>query len=406
MARCSTKTGLPLDTWAAILGISPWEFNQMSFPVPKSAQCKDSIYQFPWQRDHLGREEIGEAIASAEKMLADELLYWPYPRHFVGEVQQYTRPHQRELFGFAGDPRGNWKTVPLDWKKIIKGGVFNRVAVGSTIPAGDITKLDLDGDGIFESFSATLNDSAIADITDPYELGLYFTDNFRHGEQISETWRVRPLTITISGTIATFTGHRTLLVNPQKEFAVAATPLDPADDTNYVNELDCYRVFTDDTATAAQPYQGVAEWKTVPGCTTNCTFEVAPLCLGEHNNDQGRVFASFGEVSAWPFRDREPDRVSVNYCAGLALQGGTIEPEMAKIITYLSVSLLANEKCGCDRANRILDKWRKPITKFTDNNGAGAEAYTINNTNFPMTAGGEYAWQRVRRMKDIEVVSL
>ena len=65
MARCSIETGLPLDTWAAILGISPWEFNQCRFPVTKSAQCSDVVYQFPWQHDHLSREEIGEAIADA-----------------------------------------------------------------------------------------------------------------------------------------------------------------------------------------------------------------------------------------------------------------------------------------------------------------------------------------------------
>lgn len=407
MARCSTKTGLPLDTWATILGISPWEFNQCSFPVRKAAQCSDSLYQFPWQHDHLSREEIGEAIAAAEKMLADELLYWPYPRHFVGEVQQYTRPHQRELYGFAGDPRGNWKTVQLNWKKIISGGVFNRTSIGS-IAAGAITKLDLDSDSIFESFSAAITDAAIADITDPNELALYFTSAFRHGEAISETWRVRPVTVTISGTTATFTGHRTLLVNPQKEFAVGATPFDPALDATYVDALECWRVFNDDTATAALPYQGVAEWKTIPGCTMNCTFEVAPLCLGEHNNDQGRVFASFGEVALWPFSDREPDRVNVNYLAGLALQDGQVEPEMAKVITYLSVSLLANEKCGCDRSNRILDKWRKPILRFEDNTTSegGAQAFTFNKTPFPMTVGGQYAWSRVRRNRDLEVVSL
>lgn len=406
MARASTVTGLPIDTWGAILGFSPWELNNCKFPLAKSAQCSDVTYQFPWQHDHLSREEIAEAIANAEKMLADELLYWLFPKYFVGEVQQYTRPHQRELFGFAGDPRGNWKTVQLNWKKIVSGGAFNRTVIG-TILAAAITFLDEDGDGIFETFQATITDAVIGNITHPYELVLYFPAQFRHGEDIGETWRVRPITVSISGNTATFRGHRTLLVNPQKEFGVSASPFDPALAATYVDELECARIFTDDTATAALPYQGVAEWKTIPGCTTDCTFEVAPLCLGEHNNDQGRVFASFGSPSTWPCCfDREPDRVNVNYVAGLPLVDGEIQDEWARVITYLSVSLLANEKCGCDRSNRILDKWRKPILRFEDNNDAGAQAFAFNKTPLPMTTGGQYAWQRVKRNRDLEVVSI
>jgi len=403
MGRASTFTGLPIDTWAAILGIDPWSFNNCRYPGPKSAQCSDVLYQFPYQADHLAREEVAEAIADAELMLSQELLFWPYPRYIVGEVQPYPRPHQRDLYGFAGTSRGEWKTIQLNQKKIISGGVFNRTAIAG-VPV--ITKLDEDGDGVFETFQAVVTDVAIGSITDPYELALYFVAANRHGEALDETWRVRPLTISISGNVATFRGSRPLLINPEIEFGVVVSQLDATDDTNYVTALECWRVFTDDTATAALPYQGVAEWKTIPGCTQDCTFEIKELCLGEHNNDQGRVFASFGSASAWPFHDREPDRVNVNYVAGLPLIDGRIPNEMARIITYLSVSLLANEKCGCDRSNRILAKWRAPILRFEDNNDAGAQAFAGNRTPFPMTVGGNYAWQRVKRMRDVEVVSI
>lgn len=404
MARCSTRTGLPLDTWAAILGVSPWEFNQCRFPFPKSAQCKDSIFQFPWQRDHLSREEIGEAIASAEKMLADELLYWPYPHYFVDERMLYPRPYRRDLWGRAGTIRGEWKSIELKWKKVISGGVMNRTLINA-VPV--IVASDEDGDGVDETVTITVTDAAIASITDPYELALYFTSTNRHGEALGETWRLRPFTITISGNVATFIGHRTLLINPQIEFAADAQPLDPADNANYVTALECWRVFTDDTATAALPYQGVAEWKTDPSCTQNCTFQIKELCLGIDNNEQGQVFASFGSPNSWPCCfDREPDRLTVNYIAGLALDQGQIPSEMARVITYLSVSLLANEKCGCDRSNRILDKWRKPILRFEDNNDAGAQAFAFNKTPFPMTVGGQYAWSFVKRNRDLEVVGL
>lgn len=406
MARCSTYTGLPLDTWAAILGISPFEFNQCRYPSSnKTAQCTDSMYQFAWQRDHLSREEVGEAIAAAERMLADELLYWPYPRYFVGEVQPYPRPHQRNLYGYAGTIRGEMKTFQLNWKKVVSGGVMNRTEIG-TIDGGDLTRVDLDSDNVKETFTATITDPAIGDIADPYELALYFVAANRHGEDLSEQWRIRPLKITISGNTATFTGHSTLLIDPQPEFSVDPDRLVATNDAIYVTEVECHRVYTDTQSSEDYPYQGTAQWKTDPGCSQNCTFEIAPLCLGEHNNEVGRVYASFGDPCTWPFDWREPDRVEVNYVAGLALENGQIPPVMAQIITYLSVSLLANEKCGCDRSNRILAKWRAPVLRFQDNNGAGASAFAPNSSNFPMTEGGQYAWQRVRRMKQVEVVSL
>lgn len=406
MARASTRTLLPLDTWAAILGISPWEFNQAAYPFPKSAQCNDVIYQFPWQKDHLSREEIAEAIADAEMMLAQELLYWPAPKYFVDEIVQYPRPHQRDLWGYAGDIRGDMKTVQLNWHKVAGGGVFNRTLIGTITNPPDLTKIDEDGDGVYETFQAIITHATIGTLTDPNQLALYFVAANRHGETINESWRISPLTISITGNTATIRGHRTLLLNPEVEFAADPVKFNSALDANYVTSVECYRVFTDDTATEALPYQGVAQWKTDPGCSQNCTFDIHELCLGEDSNGTGRVFASFGSACDWPFSYREPDRLSVNYLAGLPLVNGQMDSEMARMVTYLSVSLLANEKCGCDRSNRIMARWRAPVTRFTDRNAAGADAYAADDTQFPMTVGGQYALKRVRRMRDIESVSI
>lgn len=406
MARASIYTHLPLDTFAKILGISPWEFNQMAYPAPKSAQCKDVFFQYQWQKDHLGREEVAQAIADAEQMIADELLYWPAPHYFLDEVVPYPRPHQRDLFGFAGTPRGEWKTVQLRWHRVVSGGVLNRTLIG-TILAAAITKLDLDADGVFETFTATLTDPAIGSIADPNELALYFDPADRHGEDVGETWRLRPVSVSIVGNTATFTGHRTLLVNPEPEFGVTVAELDAQVDANYVTQLVCYRVFTDTTATAALPYQGIAAWKDIPGCSSGCTFSIKELCLGEHDNDQGVVFAAFGDTCTWPFPAREPDRLEVNYVAGLALENGQMQPEMARCVTYLAVTLLANQKCGCERTNRIFAHWQDRILTFNDQaNQAQGFSKDFNNIPFPATRGGLFAWQRVKKWRDIEVVSL
>lgn len=399
MARASTYTLLPLDTWARILGISPWEFNQIAYPGTKSAQCKDVFYQQQWQKDHLGREEVAQAIADAEQMVAQELRYWPAPRYFVDEVIPYPRPHQRNLFGFAGTPRGEWKTFPLNWHRYISGGLFNRTFLNNTTA---IALSDPDGDGIKERFTATLTVPAG---TNPAEIALYFKDSDRDSEPLSEIWRIRPVRVTVSATTATIVGHTTLLVKPNLTLGINAAELKATEDSNYVTELEGYRAFTDASATDALPYQGVAMWKNDPTCTQDCTFSLIPLCLGQDDIEQGQVFASFGLPSTWPFRTREPDRLQVNYVAGLALENGQMQPEMARIVTYLSVSLLANEKCGCDRTNRILERWKARITRFQDDANK-ATAFADSKNAFPMTVGAQWSWERVRKWKDVEAVSI
>jgi hypothetical protein len=196
-----------------------------------------------------------------------------------------------------------------------------------------------------------------------------------------------------------------LLINPVPEFVVAPTELDATVDGNYVTSVECYRTFTDDTATAALPYQGVAMWKDIPDCTAGCTFTIKELCLGQHQNEQGQIYASFDQPCTWPFPDREPDRLQINYVSGLPLENGKMQHVMAQIVTYLSVSLIANEQCGCARTNKILARWRAPVTKFVDNSvDASAFAESINP--FPMTYGGQWAWKRCNDFRHVEIVGI
>ncbi len=404
MAVSRTYSHLSIDEWAALLGISPWDINQFRYPGNKSAQCQDVIYQYAWQKDHLSREEIGQAIADAERMVADALLYWPAPHYEVAETVIYPRPHQRELYGYAGTPRGEWKSAGARWHQIISGGVLNRTQIG-TISGVDLVKLDIDNDTVFETFTATITDPAVGTITDPNELALYFIEADRHGEALDETWRIRPVKVTISGNTATFRGHRTLLANPTPEWIVDAQPNIATDDSNYVTSVECWRTFTDTTATEALPYQGVAEWKTIPGCADGCTFAIRQLCMNEQNYSQGQFYADFGNACDWPFQDREPDRLAINYVSGVPLVNGRMDKFYAEIIAKLSVSLLANEKCGCDRTNRILDRLRAPELKFFDAS-AGATSFQESTNSFPMTFGGQWAWARVSTNRHIEAVGI
>lgn len=403
MAVARTYSHLSIDEWAAALQISPWEINQFKYPGTKTAQCSDVIYQYGWQKDHLSREEIGQAIADAERMIADALLYWPAPHYEIAETVSYVRPHQRQLFGFAGTPRGEWKSAATRWHQIISGGVLNRTSIG-TITGVDLVKLDVDNDGVFETFTATITNAAIGTITDLNELALYFTVTDRHGEELDETWRIRPVRVTVVGNTATFRGHRTLLANPTPEYIVDAQANDAKVDANYVTSVECWRTFTDTTATDALPYQGVAEWKTIPGCTDGCTFAIHALCINEQKYSQGEFYADFGNACDWPF-DREPDRLAINYVSGVPLVNGRVDRFYAEIIAKLSVSLLASEKCGCDRTNRILDKLRAPVLKFQDKS-ADATSYAESTNPFPMTYGAQWSWARIASNRHIEAIGI
>jgi hypothetical protein len=397
MARASIETLLPLDEFARILGIDPWSFNQMRYPAAKGAQCSDVIFQHPWQEDHLSREEIAQAIADAEQMLADELRYWPAPKYQAGEVVQY--PRQRTLHD-VGVYRPKPKTVQLKWHHIVTPGVFKRTSIG-TISGLDLTAADTDGDGIKDTFTATIINAAIGDITDPNEIALYFEAGDRLGQDLDETWRIRPVTISITGTTATIKGHRTLLVKPILQSGVEAKSLKADLDTNYVTSLECHRVFTDSTFTEAEPNQGLAIWKKISGCETDdCGSSSKPLCLGEDNHKLGTVYASYG----FPCPARYPDRLEVNYLAGLPLENGQMQPEMARCVAYLAVALLANEKCGCERTNRILAYWKERLTTFEDevNKAVGFSKIAIP---FPVTRGGIFAWERARKWRHSKSVA-
>lgn len=404
MGRASIHTLLPIDSWAKIMAIDPWSFNQFRYPAKKGGQCADVMYQYAWQKDHMGREEVAQAIADAEDMVAAHLMYYPAPKYIFNEPVTYPQNYDhRQTFGGRTTPYGNWKSVQLKWHHVVSGGVPNRTSLGNTT---SIVLSDRDNDGIKETFTATVTNVAISDIADVNEIGLYFTETDRDLEPLQETWRIRPVTVTVSGDTATIIGHATLLVVPNLTLGVNAEALSAETASNYVTELECWRTYTDTTFTEADPYQGVAVWKYPEDCTENCNYTVKPLCLAPKQNEQGVVAPVFGEPCYWPYQ-WAPASLKVNYLAGLSLQNGQMQPEMARSVAYLAASLLASEKCGCDRSNRILAYWRERVITFEDSvNKAQAYSKDYNALPFPVTRGGLFAWQRVQERRNIGIVSL
>lgn len=392
MARASIPTLLPPDTWAKLMGLNPWEFNQIGngFPIDNSAQCDHVFFQFSWQQDFLSREEIAKCIDMAEDMVAQELGYYPAPKYIINEVQQYPRPYNRELYAGGITWRGQLKSVQLNWHKVQGGGILARTLINA---ATAVVLSDTDGDGINDAFTLT----QATTVTDPDQIAVYFATADRGNEPVDETWRIRPVKVSISGGIATVKGHSSLLVVPNLTLRTDAVVLDVTTAANYVAALDVYQVALDSGTDSSQ--QGNAIWEVLPCTDSPCNVEYNALCIGARQAEIGLVSIDYNPNSDschW----HAPDRVSINYLAGEPLVNGQMSQQMADIVAHLATALLPVEKCGCERSDRIIAYWREVAPA----NGEGLRQNLMgsyDNNPFGPQRGALYAWNKVKRLRQL-----
>ncbi len=352
MARASTHTLLSLDQFAKTLGINPFEFNQIGkgLPTPITAQCASVWFQHQWQQDWVSREEIADAIDAAERLIANQINFYAAPRYITNELVE-PRKRYDKTYSSQIRPDGSWKPITTQYLYVREAGKLARTLLD--IDAA-VTAEDFDGDGFDESFSLTFTDAAISGLTAD-QIGIYFTEADRLNNAIDETWRIRPLKISVSGTTLTVRGSIALLVLPnlQEMYAAAVLTYDPA---IFATTLEIYKVYTDTTASADLPNHGLASWDPPPGCDEpDCSVKTSYVCLANENADAGVVKVQIPSCAPY---SRNPDRLHINYLAGLPLENGLVNSIWAKAIAYLAVALLPSDKCGCERSNAILHYWR------------------------------------------------
>lgn len=397
--RASADTLLSLLEWGEYMGINPFELAQIGtgFPNPPTPQCNTVFFQFSWQKDFVSREEVAYSIAMAESDIAQQLEYWPAPKYIVGEIPQYPQDHKRYVFAPPFDQRGYAKTVQLRWHKIITPGIFTRTSIGDT---ANLTLVDRDGDGIVDHFTASIATA----VTDPSQIGVYFRSADRFSLPISEEWRIRPVNVSISGGTATITGHVSLLVQPILEDGFNVAVLNATDTAIYVDEVSVYQVYTDSTATDDNPNQGIAIWDIPQDCVSgDCTVQQKALCLTNVDGALGRPAAEFGQPCTWPYQI-EPNRLQVNYLAGLPLVNGRMDRTLGRLVAILATAYLASEKCGCERSNKILYHWRQLATDQRAGGNTPGRPYTqreIDSNPFgEPTVGALYVWKQIRNLRD------
>ena len=395
MARADVTTLLPLDSWAKIMGLSLWEFNQIGEGFPDGAQpegeCGEVFFQHEWQRDRLSREEIAKTIAEAELMVADWLGFYPAPKYITGEpVEAFA---QRGYAFRFGAPLLTWNSISTRYKKISGTGALARTLINDTAA---VTASDPDNDSVNELFTVIANAGSI---TDANQIGVYFSSADRLGEAVAEKWRIRPVNISISGGTATITGHRSLLVKPIKTTPVNPEPLDVGTAGNFATTVAVYRVYTDTTQ------QGTAYWDytatsmlTQPSAVTSKS-----LVFADDNQAEGQLFVTWDDDgTAAGFR--APDRVLANYVSGVPLVNGEMHPDYAGIVAHLATAKLTHEACGCERSNRIIAHWRRDITIGTGENDPGRPPTAVEeDCPFGYERGALWAWLRLKKKQEFNV---
>lgn len=391
----SIATLLSLYEWGEVMGINPWLLAQVGEGVSVlTPQCNHVFFRHSYQQDFLSREELAHTIEKAEQAIAEQLSYWPAPKSFTNESHLYPRPYNRSLYGLANTPRYQWKALQLNWGKVQGGGTMARTVINA---AGAVVMSDNDGDGIDDRFTVTVATT----ITDPDEIAIYFTSADRNGEPLDETWRIRPVNVVISGGNAVITGHPSLLVKPDLESVLDPQILDVTVAANFITTVEVYRLYLDTTSTLVSPSQGIALWEDPDCANPPCTSSWLPVCQIPRIAETGMIGVDFlqGNTYCSPL-DREPDRVALHYVAGEPWDQGRMNRAMADIVAHLATAWLPVDKCGCERADRIIHYWRE-IEAVATQGTVPVTLKQLDENPFGIQRGAIWAWQRVEQVRQV-----
>ncbi len=377
MARADTRTLLPLDRWARILGLEPRHFNGVTTSLTPTENCGDVWLQYAWQKaDYVGRDDVANAIAQAESDIIDALGFYPLPVWTEGEILRTPRPGDTVMVGGSGlyNTRGYYQSVQARYGHVISGGVQAKTFINTaerTDPPAILDTLalnDADADGYNEEMIITLPTT----VTDVNEIRCYFHG---HGPYAgADEWEIRPLqNVTIAAGIVTIHIDKHLLVEPDLWEALDAGAINGDDDDNFVEDIDVYRVYNDPSD------QGEMQWEATPGycecvlatCET-CTWTTQHQCLQVRDPRLGIVTyrpATWNDDTleydaATIAVYRQPERISLNYLSGyrsskVARSWAQMDPLLERMITYYSVTLLDRPICNCNNVESFIQRWRE-----------------------------------------------
>lgn len=379
---------LPLDTWRREMGIHPWHFWGLadSQIVPVTTNCDSIVAAYAWQRgDKAGREEVRRAIVRAEEKLRLALGFRVAPTYTAQTVDWPHGPSPALVRRWNGDASGRRVGVRLRSDGYVQALGVEQL---TTIATANVVYSDADGDGLSETATIT----TATTVTNPDEIAVYNAVGDRlDGAGATDRWRIQPLTVSISGGVATIRGKSWLFVRPVLNQSEDATfrILDPTDVTTYVTTVAVYRRSTNPDGETPATAQTTLWWETIPaldllGCCCSCAGTTSPADsagdpaaqayavarggirderLGIITPGQAVRNATTGIWSEVPWTPPyEPDRVTVRYLAGWPLESGQMATRWQQIVAKLAAAELEQPICACRETNRQLHYWQQDLT--------------------------------------------
>lgn len=420
-------TLLPLDAFRRILSYNPWHFAGLyatSGPAALASGCNEVVKQYAWQNAQAaGRHEVEEALIVAEQKLFDYLHYDPAPRYYV-ETLPYPRYLEPTLYRWAPiDVTGRFLSVETTAKHVRAIGQETR----AVIQAGAAIVYSKTYAALAHNDIATI--TVATTVTDPDQIEVYFATADRFdGSTIPATgdtgdaarFLIRPLTVRISGGVATITGPAWLFVTPV--LYEAGEALNAATASNFATTVDVYRRTTNPDGTTTDTSQAVLIWESSPcgdlwWCcdasgvlgTDPAATAVAVARAGIRDSRRG-IVAPGGAVydttaASWSgaafAAGFEPDRVLIRYRAGLPLINGQMQASWQTTVARLAMAELSERLLGCETASRELWRWQFDLARSAGANDEQYGAISAQDLDNPIgTRRGQVeAWKQIRNLR-------
>lgn len=433
MAVAAQRTLLALDEFAAILGMSPLFFNQMSIDglMAPDGNPASVILQYSWQgHDKTGREEIASVIADAEADIARELNFSPGPTWTQDEFYAVTKPANPWLVGWNPyNGRGQLLAQQLNHGYFIQGGkeTWTSLQAGSAVVYTASNASYLNVATITSSVGAGNPNGVLASevaITYP-GMGPGST-----GVYSGEGYEIRPTNVTIDNTtgVVTIVANSAMFVqwnvlNDQAggdPRAIDAS-LIPAD---MLATVDVYRHWTDPALQATfrwEPdgYVGNYGWFScactlpipISGVCTACGYTTQTGCIRMRDRRNGLVTYTPGTYDATtgvysfdsPVYCRLPDQMLLNYKHGLLDNHGQMPTEWKRAIAYLAGSRMDRPLSQLNQLEPFI-RWLSQDRALVVSEPGGSSSrfqvdYTTTANPLGTTQAAAQVWRMIQRVK-------
>lgn len=322
--------------------------------APLSSGC-DSLWDQP------AREALIRAIQNAEKMIAQQLGFWPAPKYITDE---YVRV----------EARSDWFNAEFQtkWKHVQAFGTEALSLAGADVP---VTYTDEDHDPKGREETATITSLLYSDLTactEECDVAVFFRTEDGAKDDAHADFEIRNLYADIDGASMHLWGESSMFIIPTHWNLTEAECYGeddwewPFDTTNLVSRVDVYCRSTNAVLPATLYWDGICD------CTSPCSHSTQTACVQVTDWDSGHFMVrpatwnGSAHVYSSPNYAQPPQKIKINYLAGYPLEDCRMDETLARAVIKLANVLLPEPPCSyCEQARLRWENDRKPIDPLT-----------------------------------------